>query len=142
MHFNSNPIQIEWFYYLEGDKTKLNWFLMEVALTYYERIMDSLELKPYREQYGKEQIGQYCTYYARRTKESLLKCLRGQRKSIILYKEYTYDFYPHHTKEMNESLVKVGNEAWSHMLAACEDCPQQCLSDYKSRSADFDMYKD
>jgi len=38
------PIKLEWFYYLEGEKTKLNWFLLEIALEYYDRIRDSQEL--------------------------------------------------------------------------------------------------
>jgi len=142
MLFNNTPIQMEWFYYLEGDKTKLNWFLLEVALEYYDRIMDSPELESYRTQYDKKQIAQYCTYYVRRMKESLLKCIRGQRKSVILYAEYIADFYPHHSDQQNKILSKVGNEAWDHMLTACKHCPQQCLSDYKSRSAIFDDYKD
>jgi len=136
------PIRIEWFYYLEGEKTKLNWFLLEIALEYYDRIKDSPDLASYRKQYDDMQIAQYCTYYARRMKESLLRCLRGQRKSIILYKEHIDDFYPHHTKEMNMALSKVANEAWAHMLDACENCPQQCLDDYMARSRDFDVYGD
>jgi hypothetical protein len=142
MSLSHIPIKMEWFYYLEGEKTKLNWFLLEIALEYYDRIMDSPELESYREQYDKKQIAQYCTYYARRVKESLLKCLRGQRKNILLYPEYIEDFYPHHTKSQNKALGKVGKEAVDHMLSACEDCPQQCLIDYRSRSMVFDEYED
>ncbi|MCL2853834.1 MAG: hypothetical protein FWE20_12555 [Defluviitaleaceae bacterium] len=141
MLFNRTPIQMEWFYHLEGEKTKLNWFLLEVALEYYDRIMDSPELKPYREHYGNEQIGQYCTYYARRMRVGLLKFIRGQRKCINLYQAHVTDFYPHHTHQMNSALSAVAEEAISHMLSACKNCPQQCLLDYQSRSADFDMYK-
>jgi hypothetical protein len=142
MLYNRIPIRIEWFYHLEGEKTKLNWFLLEIALEYYDRIMDSLELATYRSLYDNKQIAQYCTYYARRAKESLLRCLRGRRKSIVLYREHIDDFYPHHTAQMNKTLAKVGNETWDHMLAACENCPQQCLVDYRSRSFDFDIYED
>jgi len=136
------PIQIEWFYHLEGEKTKLNWFLLEIALEYYDRIKDSPELAAYREQYDDKQISQYCTYHARRMKEGLLRCLRGQRKSIVIQEEHIYDFYPHHTNEMNKALSKVCNEAWGHMLEACRNCQQQCLVDYKARSRDFDTYGD
>jgi hypothetical protein len=38
MGANYTPIQIEWFYYLEGNKTKLNWFLLETALEYFFRL--------------------------------------------------------------------------------------------------------
>ena len=82
MGLNYTPIKIEWFYYLEGDRTKLNWFLLEVALEYYTRIKSSPELASYREQYDEMQIAQYCTYYVRRLKEGVLKCLQGKRKRI------------------------------------------------------------
>jgi len=68
---NITPIRAEWFYYIEGNKTKLNWFLFEFALGYYDAINSSPELEDYRSQYGKRQIAQYCSYFARRIKESL-----------------------------------------------------------------------
>jgi hypothetical protein len=142
MLFNHTPIQMEWFYHIEGERTKLNWFLLEVAFEYYDRIMDSPELSSYRRQYDKEHIARYCTYYARRLKESLLKCLRGQRKSVMLYGEHIDDFYPHHCPPQNKILNKVGKEAFDHMVCACRNCPQQCLSDYSSRSMVFDGYED
>ena len=142
MGLSYTPIQIEWFYHLEGNRTKLNWFLLEVALEYYGRIMESPELKSYRDQYNKEQIAQYCTYYVRRMKEGLLKCIRGQRKRSNIYQEHITDFYPHHTHQMNSTLSAVAEEALTHMLSACKNCPQQCLIDYQSRSMDFDVYKD
>jgi hypothetical protein len=142
MLFNHTPIQMEWFYYIEGEKTKLNWFLLEIAFEYYDRIMDSTDLTSYREQYDKEHIARYCTYYARRMRESLLRCLRGQRKSVILYEEYVEDFYPHHSPLQNKTLNKVGKEAVDHMMRACANCPQQCIRDYRSRSMIFDEYED
>jgi ferredoxin len=136
------PIRIEWFYYLDGYKTKLNWFLLEVALEYYTRIRSSPELGFYREQNNKGQISRYCTYYVRRMKESLLKCIHGQRKSIVLYQEHISDFYPQHSDRQNRALGKVAKEALDHMLSACKNCPVMCLHDYKSRNMDFDIYKD
>jgi len=141
MLFNHTPIQMEWFYYLEGEKTKLNWFLMEVALEYYDRIMGNAGLESYRELYSKEQIGQYCTYYVRRMKDGLLKFLRGQRKNINIYQEHIADFYPHQSHRQNSALNAVAQEVLEHMLSACKNCLQRCLSNYQSKSADFDIYK-
>jgi purine nucleoside permease len=64
MKMNNSPIQMEWFHNLEGEKTKFNWFLLEIALEYYSRINESSELKAYRKQYSKKEIALYCTYYA------------------------------------------------------------------------------
>jgi hypothetical protein len=136
------PIQIEWFYHLAGEKTKLNWFLLEVALEYYDRINESPGLASCRAQYDEKQIAQYCTYYVRRMKEGLLKFLRGKRKCINIYQEHITDFYPHHPHQMNGALSAVAQDALTHMLSACKNCPQQCLPDYQSRSFDFDVYGD
>ena len=136
------PIRIEWFHHLEGEKTKLNWFLLETALEHYDRIMGSAALAAYREQYSSQQIAQFCTYYARRMRKSLLNCLKGRTKSVIHYRDYVDDFYPHHDDSLNRALEGVAIEAWRHMLSACENCPAQCLIDYRSRSFDFDVYED
>ena len=136
------PIELEWFYYLEGEKTKLNWFLLEIALEYYDRIRDSQELVTYREQYSEQQIAQFCAYYARRFKKSVLNCLCGRRKSIVIYREHISDFYPQHSDELNSELNAVAWEAVDHMLSGCEHCPQQCLGDYKARSPFFEEYQD
>ena len=141
MKMNNSPIQMEWFYNLEGEKTKFNWFLLEIALEYYSRINVSGELKAYRKQYSNKEIALYCTYYARRAKSDLLKYVKGQRKYLYTYEEYIEDFYPHHPVEQNERLSKIGNETWEHMLKACETCPQQCLKDYRSNSIFFEKYK-
>ena len=142
MMFSQTPFEMGWFYNLEGYKTKINWLLMEIALEYYDHIMDSQTLADYRKQYDDKQIAQYCTYYVRRLKESLLKCLRGQRKNVIFYRDYIDDFYPHHTEQQNRVLSKVAMEAFDHMMSSCEHCPQQCLRDYRSISHDFEIYKD
>jgi len=87
MGANYTPIQMEWFYYLEGDKTKFNWFLLETALEYFFHIRSCEGLATYRKQYDDRQIAQFCTYYARRMKKSLLNCLRGRTKSVIHYRD-------------------------------------------------------
>jgi len=136
------PMRMEWFHNIDGDRTKLNWFLMETALEHYDRIMDSDALLPYRQLYTKEQIAIFCTYYARRMKESLLDNLRGRRKNIIIRYEYIDDFYPNHDSKTNDLLRAAADDAWGHMLEACEKCPQRCLDDYKSRNFNFDIFKD
>jgi len=142
MGANHTPIRMEWFYYLEGEKTKFNWLLLETSLEHFFRILDSEALAVYRKQYNAQQIAQFCTYYARRMKKSLLNYLRGRAKSVIHYRDYIDDFYPHHSDKLNRALEDMAVEAWSHMLSACENCPQQCLYDYKAKSLQFDKWKE
>ena len=136
------PMRYEWFHNIEGYRTKFNWFLMETALEHYDRIMENDGLAKYRELYTKERIALFCTYFARRMKESLLINLRGKRKSIRLYNEYIDDYYPNHDRETNELLLEMAEDAWSHKIDSCEHCPKQCLIDYKSSCIDFDIYQD
>jgi hypothetical protein len=133
---------MEWFYYLYSDKTKLNWFLLEIALEYYDRIKRSPELASYREHNSEQQTAQYCAYYARRLQDSLLNYLRGRRKTVIFYREYAGDFYPHHDDELTILLSRMARETFDHMWYACKGCPQQCLDDYETISPLFDEYKD
>lgn len=140
MMSSRTPIKIEWFYSLEGEKTKLNWFLFEIALEYYDHIKDNTELSEYRKEYDDKQIAQYCVYHAKRMKESLLRFLKGQRKSIILNRDYIAEFYHDNTVATNKALHKACMEAWEQILSACENCPVQCLNDYTARSMDFDIY--
>ena len=132
---------MEWFYYIEGEKTKFNWFLLEIALEYYSQIMRSTELETYRKQHSNKHIALYCTYYARRSKEDLLKVVKGRRKRMQVYEEYIFDYYPNHEAQLNKKLCEIGSEAWNHMLNACANCPQQCLVDYQSVSSFFEDYK-
>jgi hypothetical protein len=140
MGLSSTPIQIEWFHHLEGEKTKLNWFLLEVALDYYGRIRDGQELSAYRERYDERQVAQFCTYYARRLKQSLLNYLQGRRKTVIFYLDYVEDFYPHHDRQLNLALHRMAKASFDHMWYACRGCPQGCLEDYGSRCLVFDTY--
>jgi hypothetical protein len=141
MGLSYTPIKIEWFHNIEGEKTKLNWFLLETALEYYSRIMDNDTLSSYRELYDKEQIALFCTYYTRRMKKSLLNCLKGRTKSVIHYRDYVDDYYPHHDDSLNRELEDIAIKAWRHMLDACENCPQDCIYDYESRTTLFDEYE-
>ena len=139
---NTTPIRVEWFYHIEGNKSKLSWFLFEFALGYYEAINSSPELEDYRRQYGERDIAQYCSYFARRIKESILNELRGRTKRVIFYERYISDFYPHHDSELDFAMNRIAMEAFEALQTKCDDCPQRCLYDYMAISAYFDEHKD
>jgi hypothetical protein len=142
MLFNITPIQMEWFYDLEGDKTKLNWYLLEISMEYYSRIVESPELASYREQNDEKQIALYCAYYARRLKKSLLDYLRGRRKTVRFYQDYVSDYYPQYDDRLTGSISRMARASFDHMWPMCRACPQQCLWEYEDRSPLFDEYQD
>jgi len=139
---NNTPIRMEWFYYIEGNKSKLNWFLFAFALEYYDAISRSAALEDYRNQYGAQYIAQYCAYFARRLKESLMNELRGRTKRVIFYERYISDFYPHHNSELDYALNQQAMDAFEALQSKCDECTQRCLFDYMAISAYFDEYKD
>jgi len=139
---NTTPIRIAWFYYIEGNKTKLNWYLLEFALEYYDLIRKSSALEDYRNQYNEQYIAQYCAYYARRIKKSLLNGIRGRTKHVIFYEGYISDFYPHHENKTNDALNRLAIEVFEALQSKCDGCPQRCLIDYMAISTFFDEYKD
>ena len=142
MLFNLSPIQMEWFYDLDGCKTYLNWFLLEFALENYSFIQKEPALKVYREQYTEQQIAQYCAYLARRMQKSLFDRIYGRTKHTHFYQEYIDDFYTHHDHRMNGALGATALAALNHLQSACEACGQQCLSNYNATCRFFDEYKD
>jgi uncharacterized Fe-S radical SAM superfamily protein PflX len=115
---------------------------LETALEHFFRVRDDGALAVYSERYDDQHLALFCTYYARRMKKSLLNCLRGRTKSVIHYRDYIDDYYPHHDDQLNRRLEDAAIEAWRHMLSSCESCPQQCPYDYKARSWQFDEWKD
>jgi hypothetical protein len=135
-------MRYQWFHNIEGYKTKLNWFLLESAIEHYDCIMENDALSEYRLLYTNEQIAVFCTYYARRMRESLMTNLRGKRKRINLYTNYIDDYYPNHDRKTNDLLSKAANDAWRYKMDSCKNCPNQCLIDYKSECINFDIYQD
>ena len=139
---NTTPIRMEWFYYLEGNQSKLNWFLFEFALGYYDAISRSHSLEDYRNQNGERFIAQYCAYHTRRLRESLLKELRGRTKRVIFYERYISDFYPHHDSQLNFILNQLAMDAFETLQSKCDTCSQRCLVDYMAISAYFNKCED
>jgi molybdopterin-guanine dinucleotide biosynthesis protein A len=141
MILNNTPIQIEWFYFIEGDKSKLNWYLLEISLEYYDRIMGSQDLSAYREEHNETQIALYCAYYARRLKKSLLNYIRRRNKTVIFYQEYVSDYYPQYEDNLTLALSRTARASFDHMWPVCMACPQQCLWEHEDTSPLFDEYK-
>ena len=141
MFENTTPIRMEWFYYIEGNRSKLNWFLFSFAAEYYGAAINSSEMADYRSRYGERYIAQYCAYFARRLKESLLSDLRGRTKSVIFHERFIGDFFPHHSSDLNHALNLQAMASFEALQTRCDGCPQRCLTDYKAVSAFFDGYE-
>ena len=133
-------IKAEWFYENDAGKTKLNWFLYEVALEYQMFIKDTPELKPYRKSHGDRNIALFCAHYAKQMKQSVLDRLDGKSDATVLYEEYITDFYPGLPQNQVRLLLDAAGDAWDSHLSVCGTCPTRCLSEKEQRCELFDRY--
>jgi hypothetical protein len=132
-------IKEEWFYVGEEEKTKLNWFLYESALEYHMFIKGDRYLGTFRKTHGPVKIGEFCTYYAKRMRASVIERLEGKSDATTLYEEYITDFFPRIRRKDMLRLMKVAEAAWESHLSVCVVCPVRCLSE-KDRPSDLFGY--
>jgi hypothetical protein len=140
MKMTGKDIKAEWFYENEEGKTKLNWFLYEVALEYHSFIKDAPGLKAFKRSYGAGNIALFCTHYAKQMKKSVLDQLKGKTDAVILDEEYISDFYPRMPRTQVLMLMRVAEQAWESHLSVCGVCPARCLSEKEQRCEMFDNY--
>jgi len=141
MKVPEGKIAAEWFYENEEGKTKLNWFLYEVALEYQMYIKDAAELKAFRKEQGDRSIASFCTHFAKRMKQSVLERLEGMTEATIIYDEYITDFYPQLRQDQVDMLMDAAGKAWDSHMTACEACPTRCISEKDEKCFMFDSYK-
>jgi uncharacterized Fe-S radical SAM superfamily protein PflX len=132
------PIKANWFYVFASEKTKFNWFCYEYACQFYDHIRRSGKLKRWRSQRSDLQIAEFCAYFSKRMKQSVLDKLAGITDITIVDEEYIADYYHENTHGQNMAIMKVAGEAWDELLSACEVCPNRCISERHARSEFYD----
>ena len=139
--FGNETVKKEWF--LEGahPKAKLNWFLYEVALEYYAFVMRSKALWRYRKAHNETEIAEFCAYYAKRMRKSVLERLAGLTEATEIDEEYISDYYPKNSARLNGLLLETACAAWDRLLSVCEVCPTRCLSEKDRMCGLFDLYE-
>ena len=142
MNAPDGKIKAEWFYETEAGKTKLNWFLYEVALEYQMYIKDMPGLKTFRETHGDRNIALFCAHYAKQMKRSVLERLSGKTEATIFYDEYITDFYPLLDQKTVDFLIDAAETAWGSHLSVCDSCPTRCISEMDEKCFLFDSYRD
>ncbi len=137
MRINS-PIKASWFYVFASEKIKFNWFCYEYSCTFYDHIRKSEKLKKWRSGRSDLQIAEFCAYFAKRMKQSVLDKLAGITDATTADEEYIADYCHENTHSQNIVLMEVAGEAWDELLSSCELCPKRCISERYARSEFFD----
>lgn len=122
-------IPASWFYRNEDEKTMIHWFLYEYALKLYEHL-DKSDLKTilgWKSRLSKEQLAEFCAYFSKRMRASIVDHLEGYTKGTAVYGEYLTDYC--HANNEGEDIVirKVAGTAWSELLNSCAACGCNCL---------------
>jgi len=120
-----------WFYIGFNEKHKLNWFTYELACKFFEHINDSRKpaVKEWKAQRSDEQIAEFCAYYAKRVRRSMLNVLSKAEKDIRIEEEYVRDYCHTNTRRDNDAIHQIVLAALKELTDNCGVCPVKCLSE-------------
>ena len=66
------PVKASWFYTLNSEKIKFNWFCYEFACVFFEHLRGNKDrkLRKWLHARTEEQVAEFCAYFAKRLKKS------------------------------------------------------------------------
>jgi hypothetical protein len=136
-------IPTSWFWKEEDDKIKLHWLLYEFACGFFEHLdrNSTKRIIDWKAKRTDEQIAEFCAYYAKRMKPSIVELLETDSESFLGYTEYLTDYLHDNTLRENESISKVSASAWDNLLEVCIVCPVRCLDEPAEHCDLFDRMK-
>jgi len=139
MNFES-PVQASWFYMFESEKVKLNWFLYEYACTLFDHIKHTRKkaLTKWKSQRSEEQLAEFCAYFSKRMRQSVLNRLSGLTEETEGDEEYICDYCHTNTHLENVAILDAADKAWEKLLDICVVCPNRCVSERYERCEFFD----
>ena len=137
---DDTPIKASWFYWDDSEKTKFNWFLYEYACTLYDHIRRSKNetLNRWRAKHSNKQVAEFCAYFSKRMRQSVLDSIARHAKETIGDEEYICDYCHTNTLDENGAILETAVSAWSELLEICVICPERCITERDNRSMFFD----
>jgi len=133
-------IRASWFYRDDSQKTYLNWFLFELSLKLHSQVRGSNlnDLKRWRARLTDMQVAEFCAYYAKRMRVSVLENVEGGSGIVALYDTYLADYCHENSKKEDGALGKVAAAAWEAHLRDCRACNNMCVVRGGERCGFFD----
>jgi uncharacterized Fe-S radical SAM superfamily protein PflX len=136
--FGDSRIKPTSFYSAEHEKTKLNWFCYELALSFELEITQKLEKQLRRRRIHEADIAEFSIYFAKEMKTILLQQLSGEIKLIYFPHERVKAYFPRLSDRLVEKILDAIAEAWDEQLSFCEICPIRCVSEKDRYCTMFD----
>ena len=123
----------------ELEKTKLNWFCYELALSFDLAINSKLGEK-LGKKYGidEEEIADFSIYFAKKMKEISLQKLSGEIVTVYISYEMIEAYFPFLSDKIINKMLEALAEAWDEHLSICETCPNRCVSEKDEYCTMFD----
>ncbi len=127
--FGDDLIKPTSFYSAEHEKTKLNWFCYEVALSVELEIQQELGERLKRYGIYEEQIADFSVYLAKQMKEIVLQKLSGEIETVYFSYDMVEAYFPKVSDRMVNKMLDAVAKAWDEQLSVCEICPTRCVSE-------------
>jgi len=127
------------FYSDEHEKTKLNWFCYQLALSFYLAVTSKLGKKlEKRYRIDEEEIADFSIYFAKRMKEIILQKLSGEIETVYFSYDLVEAYFPTLSDRMVDKMLDAIAEAWDELLSICESCPNRCVTERDEYCTMFD----
>jgi len=133
-------IKSTWFYRVEVEKCKLNWFLFEYACKLFDCIKESRDktLEKWRAKRSDGQLAEFCAYFAKRMRGNVYRHLYKDQGGDIVDEVYIFDYCHANKQRETDALLKICEAAWLDHLDVCSVCPVACLNGMTLPSEFFD----
>jgi deoxycytidylate deaminase len=134
------PVKASWFYKLKKEKVKFNWFCYEYACVYYEILVENMDkqIKKWVSARTKEQVAEFCAYFAKRMKQGVVDRLAGKTDATELDEEYISDYCHKSVHSEDVALLLAASRAWDEHTLVCITCPTRCISERDAPCEFFD----
>ena len=132
-----------WFCKEDNERNKLNWFTYELACKFFEYIDESRKKAVVSWKTGKtdEQIADFCAYFAKRVKRSILDINKGITAGVQIEEAFIRDYYHMITRKESNAILEVAGSSYGDLLETCVICPTRCLEEMFMYCELFERYK-
>lgn len=129
------------FYSSDSEKTKLNWFLYELAMAFYDEVEKPLKKMFKTKSISEADIAKFATRSALEMKGPVCDFTDGKIDHIEFGGYFFTEILPPLSAKNHNRLMDALAKAWDGHLAACGVCPTRCISEREKYCTMFDGYE-
>lgn len=126
------------FYSSERDKTKLNWFTYELAMSIYDEARKGLGGRLRREGVGGDALAEISVHAAKALADQVRLRLAGGLDTVVISPELVRDRHGGLSDRTLDGMVDAMMRAWDDVLRVCETCTNSCITEHDRRCWMFD----